>query len=125
MVQHGVLNLQDMIFLEVGEVEVDQQLFPIGTRAIEAGRHRGKEQRQRGFFQQAGDLAEVGHLSGRPVAQLIGARQINVTPGAGLSLIAELVIGLGQQFTGRLIVRLGKHQMVEQFCGPAVLAFIV
>ena len=47
------------------------------------------------------DLAEVGRLGGRPVAQLIGARQINVTPWAGFSLIAKLVIGLCQQFAGR------------------------
>ena len=95
VVQHGVLEVQHVRLADVGEDEVERDRLlpspPSGRRgAWPSRRRRDRAGCARGCRRRSGCRAR---RSGRAVAQLVRAGQVDGAPDAALGLVAELVVG--------------------------------
>src|SRR6185437_11663154 len=66
-------------------------------------------------------------LRGRPeraVTELGSAREVEVTPGAVLGAVAELLVGVGEHLSGSRVLRVREDGMVGELRGPPVVTSI-
>ncbi len=123
--ERRVVQLDHELLAVVRRDQVHGELHPLGLAAVHAdaqeveeqlGRHRADDVRTTGLGR--GALGDAG-------AQLVGPGQEAVAQPRVLLLVADLLEDIGQQVLGWLVVRLGLYQLVENFLGQQVLAFVV
>src|SRR5699024_1949750 len=62
--------------------------------------------------------------AGVTVAELLGAGEVEIAPGRGFGLVAELLEGVGLQQAGRPVVRIGVDDVADDLGDPAVVTFL-
>ncbi len=117
--------MQNIIFVDVGEDHVYTHLQAVGIGTVEHCRHGVKKAGQGSFLQQTGSGGQIdAGLAWRAVAELVSGCQVNVPPGPGLCLVAELVVVACQQRFGRCVFGLSEYQVIQNFGYPAVFTDI-
>src|SRR6266516_2888975 len=119
--QRPVRQGHAVVLLEVGQLPVDRQVLrPRPGPVDEDG--DGVEELLDGERLDHPGAERCDWRGEDPLAQLLGAHQVEVAPGAVLGAVAEPLVGLCKQLLGLMVVGLREHDVVEQLCGEAGVA---
>ena len=108
-VQHGVLNRQSELLLEVGEVDIEHDLLAGRLQYLEPH----TEIVEQHFGRHRLDGIRTGGVGGLDIwqaaTQLEGALQIDRATDP-LGLVAHLFVGVSEQLFGLLVLRVGEQR---------------
>lgn len=124
-VQDAVFDLKCPSGLLVGLLNLDCNLVCAGAWAVEVQSHEIEEHIvAEGVDEPGAHAGDIGvrALAGESHTQVFGTHQVHATPCGAFALIAELLIGVGQERKTLLIGRVGEHNVIAQFRSPTIIA---